>query len=535
MHGEGMRVEEYNGNTVYILLADYQDVGASHGDGWLRIMDFSPANDVITVTTYSTTLEDYGTDDTMGADTTSAPFTLAYDMGVTDPTIIVYGVPLPVFSSQPGVPSAEQSYTVSGINLTGDIVITAPTDFEISTTSGGGFGSSLTLLQSDGSVAATPIYVRFNRATEGTSGGDITHASAGATTQNIAVSGEASTAPTTVTFRQGDDGYSGTVDTFIMEDEPGAAHGTLESVEWDARDPQSSTPPREKLALIRFDGIFGAGQIPPGATIQSATLTYYVYNTGDSANVNQVVIDWSEDVTYNGFGGDPGVQTDEYGASVGSAGGATGAQSIDVTASLVAWAGDPSSNQGWIFWPTGEDGVDFRSSEYGIIDQRPLLTVEYNSPTAVTLASFTATWGEDEVLAAWETAAEINTVGFNLWRSETRDGGYVQVNDALIPAASLGGVWGGFYIYTDSDVTPGTTYYYKLNELETGGASNWYGPVSTTDGEDAPTSVILFRATIEKSGSRALVLWLGAAALIIGVGLATLTRRPCDVLRTVQR
>ncbi len=106
-------------------------------------------------------------------------------------SITVTGVPLSAFSSEPGTPSAEQGYTVSGSNLTEDIVITAPADFELSTTSGSGFTSSLTLTQSGGSVATTPIYVRFNRATAGSSSGDITHVSSGATTQNVAVSGTA--------------------------------------------------------------------------------------------------------------------------------------------------------------------------------------------------------------------------------------------------------------------------------------------------------------------------------------------------------
>ena len=51
--------------------------------------------------------------------------------------------------------------------------------------------ATLTLTQSGGAVAATPVYVRFNRADEGASSGDITHTSTGATTQNVAVSGTA--------------------------------------------------------------------------------------------------------------------------------------------------------------------------------------------------------------------------------------------------------------------------------------------------------------------------------------------------------
>ena len=105
------------------------------------------------------------------------------------PAIYTTGTPLSAFSSLPGSPSAVQTYTVSGSSLTEAITITAPADFQISLSSGGGFASSLVLPQSGGSVAATPIFVRFNRATEGSSTGYLTHASSGATTRNIAVSG----------------------------------------------------------------------------------------------------------------------------------------------------------------------------------------------------------------------------------------------------------------------------------------------------------------------------------------------------------
>jgi hypothetical protein len=107
----------------------------------------------------------------------------------THPGIFTTGTPLTSFSSLPGSPSPEQTYMVSGTNLTEAITIAAPDSFEISRNSGTGFGSNLVLSLSDGSVPATPIYVRFNRATEGTSTGYLTHTSSGATTRNIAVSG----------------------------------------------------------------------------------------------------------------------------------------------------------------------------------------------------------------------------------------------------------------------------------------------------------------------------------------------------------
>jgi len=60
--GAGMRTETgENGNTIYILLSDYQNY-PNGGNGYLRIMRFSPEDDKIYVQTYSPTLDGYLTD-----------------------------------------------------------------------------------------------------------------------------------------------------------------------------------------------------------------------------------------------------------------------------------------------------------------------------------------------------------------------------------------------------------------------------------------------------------------------------------------
>jgi VCBS repeat-containing protein len=120
--------------------------------------------------------------------------------GATSRNVAVTGSSVPAitatstmtaFSAPVGVDSAQQSYTVSGINLTDAIVVTAPADFRVSTTSGGPYSSSISLTPTNGVVTTTTIYVVFNRATAGTSSGDITHTASGATTRNVAVSGTA--------------------------------------------------------------------------------------------------------------------------------------------------------------------------------------------------------------------------------------------------------------------------------------------------------------------------------------------------------
>lgn len=102
-----------------------------------------------------------------------------------------------------GSTSSEQSFTVSGSNLTADIVVTAPTDFEVSTTSGSGFGSSVTLTQSGGSVGSTTIYTHFKPGTRGSKSGNIALTTTGGTTQNVSVTGTATGAPPNLKTKNG--------------------------------------------------------------------------------------------------------------------------------------------------------------------------------------------------------------------------------------------------------------------------------------------------------------------------------------------
>ncbi|GGW55908.1 ASPM-SPD-2-Hydin domain-containing protein [Winogradskyella epiphytica] len=87
-------------------------------------------------------------------------------------------------------PSAEQTFNVQGVLLTNDITLSAPTNFEISTTSGSGFGPTITLTESGGTVNTTTIYTRLIAGlTVNTYIGDITATSAGATTKTVSLEG----------------------------------------------------------------------------------------------------------------------------------------------------------------------------------------------------------------------------------------------------------------------------------------------------------------------------------------------------------
>ncbi|WP_165917417.1 beta strand repeat-containing protein, partial [Flaviaesturariibacter aridisoli] len=125
-----------------------------------------------------------------GATTVNVPVT-----GITSgtPTLISNGSLNP-FSQTVGTPSAVQTYTISGSALSGAVTLTPPAGFEVSSDGGATWFNSttpLTLTPSAGTLATTTISVRLNAATAGTYGGNITHASAGATPVAVAVNGTA--------------------------------------------------------------------------------------------------------------------------------------------------------------------------------------------------------------------------------------------------------------------------------------------------------------------------------------------------------
>ena len=112
----------------------------------------------------------------------------------SSPTITVSPTTLTNFSYVFGSgPSAEKTFTVSGGNLTGNIALVPPTDYEISTGTGGAFVATnpITLTQSGGAVSTTTIYARLKAglAVGNYNNENIVASSAGATAQNVNCSG----------------------------------------------------------------------------------------------------------------------------------------------------------------------------------------------------------------------------------------------------------------------------------------------------------------------------------------------------------
>ncbi|MEA5426195.1 pectinesterase family protein [Arcicella lustrica] len=111
------------------------------------------------------------------------------DLNAVKPVVLNVSQSLSDFTFMAGTNSPIQTYSITGENLTQDLSITAPINFEISKDGITWFGSntSLKLTASAGKIAQTTIYVRVNTANAGNYSGNISHVTEGLTTITLAV------------------------------------------------------------------------------------------------------------------------------------------------------------------------------------------------------------------------------------------------------------------------------------------------------------------------------------------------------------
>ncbi len=108
---------------------------------------------------------------------------------------------------------------------------------------------------------------------------------------------------------------------------------------------------------------------------------------------------------------------------------------------------------------------------------------ELGAPTAVELVSFSATPLDGGVELTWETASELDNLGFHLYRA-TDGGPFERITTRLIPGLGSSPE-GAKYSYVDSGLDNGITYSYQLEDVETGGHTERHGPLSATPASNA--------------------------------------------------
>lgn len=110
-------------------------------------------------------------------------------VSAVSPSLSVTPSSLTGFNTPTGTQSASQTFNISGTNLTANVTVTAPASYVVSL-DGISFTSSVMIVPSGGSVSAQITYVAISSsASVGSPSGNVSVASTGATTRNVAVSG----------------------------------------------------------------------------------------------------------------------------------------------------------------------------------------------------------------------------------------------------------------------------------------------------------------------------------------------------------
>ncbi len=125
--------------------------------------------------------------------------------------------------------------------------------------------------------------------------------------------------------------------------------------------------------------------------------------------------------------------------------------------------GDKKGLDQWTFYPS-----EVLQTRVQIVD-----------PTAIVLDSFTTTRQGSQITVRWETSAEIDTWGYNVYRSmDGTRATAVSITPELIPAQGRG-QGGAAYVWVDRDIQPEQTYTYWLQEVELNGTTSMYGPATS--------------------------------------------------------
>jgi len=99
------------------------------------------------------------------------------------------------------------------------------------------------------------------------------------------------------------------------------------------------------------------------------------------------------------------------------------------------------------------------------------------SGTGVRLINFSAFFPGVGIELAWETASEVDNLGFNLYRSSSPIGMKVKLNESMIPSQVIGSTSGASYSYLNEDLLAAGKYYYWLESIDLSGSSELYEPV----------------------------------------------------------
>ena len=408
----------------------------------------------------------------------------------TTPTIYS-SASLSAFAQTVGAASAPQSFSVSALNLTAALELTAPASYELSLNNST-WSNTVSLIPNSGTVASTLVYVRLNATATGSYGGTIIGTSTGATDLSIAVTGTASQ-----NLQQAAIGFFPGLDGGFENQTTGSystvtAHTSTTDWEVSAAWEIKATDARTGNKIMYYKQASGSNKY-----IFSPVLT----NPAIEQNTDYLIQFWYKPA------GLQTAATDLYGWStvLGSLGGSN----ITLTPKVTI---DATTPQAWQLFtgtlkttnstPTSTFfgmRVTNPQSPYFYIDDYvvyPGTTVDNTAPDAVTNVETTTT--TSSVALTWVAPASgIDNGGYMVVRSTVNAAPTPNVKGVYAAGNLIGAdhtvlYTGSTTAFTDGTVTSGTTYYYHLFTVDK--AFN-YSPVATVSATASASTTPTILAT----------------------------------------
>ena len=145
--------------------------------------------------------------------------------------------------------------------------------------------------------------------------------------------------------------------------------------------------------------------------------------------------------------------------------------SIARTNNAAQGLGDGSMAGSWIL-----SSMDGRTSlidyvYYGHTDDISTPGQTRESPLPVSLSFFRPTLEDGKIVIRWTTESELDNAGFNILRSEDRNGEFTKVNDQLIQGKGTTAER-STYKWVDASAKPGAVYYYQIEDVSFAGERN---------------------------------------------------------------
>ena len=185
-----------------------------------------------------------------------------------------------------------------------------------------------------------------------------------------------------VSFQEGTASYAGTTDTYVQS---GANESTNRGATTSVIIDKNAAD--ERFAFLKFDDIENAFTDNTAVTVISAGMRVYINSEGQGTRVYKMLTAWTEATTYTTIGS---LLTNGTGYTGNSAMSvpdvvldADGILNQHLDFELDAptvqnWINTPADNHGMLFiGDHASDGLQFRSSEWTTVSERPQLTIEY--------------------------------------------------------------------------------------------------------------------------------------------------------------